>query len=68
MTVFQQVPLPLILKANAGLPDPVTNEYNISADEFAIGLILSPITLGSFNSTVHEAEHTTVLFLSLGSV
>ncbi len=28
--------LPLILKANAGLPDPVTNEYNISADEFAI--------------------------------
>lgn len=28
--------LPLILKANAGLPDPITNEYNISADEFAI--------------------------------
>jgi len=28
--------LPLILKANAGLPDPVTNEYHISADEFAI--------------------------------
>ena len=27
--------LPLILKANAGLPDPVTNEYNISAEEFA---------------------------------
>lgn len=26
---------PLILKANAGLPDPVTNEYNISAEEFA---------------------------------
>lgn len=28
--------LPLILKANAGLPDPVTNEYNITAEEFAI--------------------------------
>lgn len=28
--------LPLILKANAGLPDPVTNEYNISADDFAM--------------------------------
>lgn len=27
--------LPLILKANAGLPDPVTNEYHISAEEFA---------------------------------
>lgn len=28
--------LPLILKPNAGLPDPVTNEYHISANEFAI--------------------------------
>lgn len=27
--------LPLILKANAGLPDPVSGEYHISADEFA---------------------------------
>lgn len=27
--------LPLILKANAGLPDPITNEYNITAEEFA---------------------------------
>lgn len=27
--------LPLVLKANAGLPDPVTNEYHITAEEFA---------------------------------
>lgn len=27
--------LPLILKANAGLPDPITNEYDISAEDFA---------------------------------
>lgn len=27
--------LPLVLKANAGLPDPVTNEYNITAEKFA---------------------------------
>jgi len=27
--------LPLVLKANAGLPDPETNTYNISAKEFA---------------------------------
>lgn len=27
--------LPLIVKPNAGLPDPVTNEYNILPDEFA---------------------------------
>ena len=27
--------LPLILKPNAGLPDPATNEYHISAKEFA---------------------------------
>lgn len=27
--------LPLIVKANAGLPDPVTNTYNISPEEFA---------------------------------
>ncbi|MBE5939916.1 MAG: homocysteine methyltransferase [Lachnospiraceae bacterium] len=27
--------LPLVLKPNAGLPDPETNEYNISAEEFA---------------------------------
>lgn len=28
--------LPLILKANAGLPDPITNTYSISAEEFAM--------------------------------
>lgn len=27
--------LPVIVKPNAGLPDPVTNEYNCSPDEFA---------------------------------
>ena len=27
--------LPIVVKANAGLPDPVTNAYNVSADEFA---------------------------------
>lgn len=27
--------LPVIVKANAGLPDPVTNEYSITAEEFA---------------------------------
>lgn len=27
--------LPLVVKPNAGLPDPITNEYNISPDEFA---------------------------------
>ncbi len=27
--------LPLIIKANAGLPNPVTNRYDITADEFA---------------------------------
>ncbi len=27
--------LPIVVKPNAGLPDPVTNEYNVSADEFA---------------------------------
>ena len=27
--------LPLVAKANAGLPDPMTNEYNVDADEFA---------------------------------
>ena len=28
--------LPIVVKANAGLPDPVTNTYNVSADEFAV--------------------------------
>ncbi len=28
--------LPLVVKPNAGLPDPQTNEYNITADEFAL--------------------------------
>ncbi len=27
--------LPIVVKANAGLPDPVTNTYNVTADEFA---------------------------------
>ncbi|MGN0614594.1 MAG: homocysteine S-methyltransferase family protein [Porcipelethomonas sp.] len=27
--------LPVILKPNAGLPDPATNEYNVGAEEFA---------------------------------
>lgn len=27
--------LPLVVKANAGLPDPVTNEYSVSAEQFA---------------------------------
>lgn len=27
--------LPIVVKPNAGLPDPVTNEYNVSAQEFA---------------------------------
>ncbi len=27
--------LPIAVKPNAGLPDPVTNEYNVGADEFA---------------------------------
>lgn len=27
--------LPIVVKANAGLPDPVTNTYNVSAQEFA---------------------------------
>lgn len=28
--------LPLVVKPNAGLPDPLTNTYNVSAQEFAI--------------------------------
>ena len=27
--------LPIVVKANAGLPDPVTNEYSVSAEQFA---------------------------------
>ncbi len=33
--------LPVILKPNAGLPDPVTNEYNVSPQEFAKELRLA---------------------------
>ena len=29
--------LPVIMKPNAGLPDPVTNKFNVGADEFAEG-------------------------------
>ena len=28
--------LPLVVKPNAGLPDPVTNEYNVGPEEFAV--------------------------------
>ena len=28
--------LPIIVKPNAGLPDPVTNEYNVTPEEFAV--------------------------------
>lgn len=31
----QYTSLPLIIKANAGLPDPITNTYDIDADDFA---------------------------------
>lgn len=31
--------LPIIAKANAGLPDPLTNTYNVSAKEFATDMI-----------------------------
>lgn len=27
--------VPIVVKANAGLPDPVTNTYNVLPDEFA---------------------------------
>lgn len=37
--------LPVVLKPNAGLPDPVTNEYNITPDEFA-ELIAKIVPLG----------------------
>ncbi len=32
----QATSLPIIVKANAGLPDPVTDTYNIGAEEFAL--------------------------------
>lgn len=28
--------VPIVVKANAGLPDPVTNKYNVLADEFSV--------------------------------
>lgn len=31
--------LPLIFKPNAGLPDPVTNKYNVSPEEFAESMV-----------------------------
>lgn len=37
--------LPVVLKPNAGLPDPVTNEYNVTAKEFA-RLIKKIVPLG----------------------
>ncbi|MBQ8967638.1 homocysteine S-methyltransferase family protein [Ruminococcus sp.] len=33
--ICQWTNLPVVVKPNAGLPDPVTNEYNCSAEEFA---------------------------------
>ncbi len=37
--------LPVIIKPNAGLPDPVTNEYNVEPEEFA-QLMLQFVDLG----------------------
>ncbi|SDA24253.1 5-methyltetrahydrofolate--homocysteine methyltransferase [Ruminococcus sp. YE71] len=37
--------LPVVIKPNAGLPDPVTNEYNVMPDEFA-ELLTNMIPLG----------------------
>lgn len=37
--------LPVIIKPNAGLPDPITNEYNVLPDEFA-ALLSDMIPLG----------------------
>lgn len=37
--------IPVIIKPNAGLPDPVTNEYNVAPDEFA-RLLKGMIPLG----------------------
>lgn len=37
--------LPIVLKPNAGLPDPVTNEYNVSPKQFA-ELMSRIVTLG----------------------
>lgn len=34
-TISEYTDLPLIAKPNAGLPDPVTGEYNIGSDDFA---------------------------------
>ncbi|MBO4324595.1 MAG: homocysteine S-methyltransferase family protein [Lachnospiraceae bacterium] len=33
--LYELTELPIVLKPNAGLPDPVTNQYNVSAEEFA---------------------------------
>ena len=33
--LYEITELPIVLKPNAGLPDPVTNTYNVSPDEFA---------------------------------
>lgn len=38
-TLLNRTHLPVIVKANAGLPDPETNEYNVSASEFLKQLI-----------------------------
>ncbi len=37
--------LPVVIKPNAGLPDPITNEYNVDPDEFA-QLLREMIPLG----------------------
>lgn len=33
--LFSMVKVPIVFKPNAGLPDPVTNTYNVGPDEFA---------------------------------
>lgn len=38
--------LPLIIKPNAGLPDPNSNEYNVTAEEFAVSMTEKMVPLG----------------------
>ena len=37
--LVQWTSLPLVIKPNAGLPDPATNEYNITPEEFAAEMV-----------------------------
>ena len=52
--------LPLVVKPNAGLPDPITNEYNISPDEFA-ELMSELISLGVKIFLADAAAQTLIL-------